>query len=226
MTSAVQQVDKRLPRMRRRTTWFARRVNRSATSSLGDPAPARVAPRTTRSCSRAGQRHTRCGHPGLRPRQRGTSCGRAARGRSSRSAGGDPRVREAQQERSPRFLIAINQAIIDGLSNQRESVFAGSYLLGCAHRCADRKRAVPDLCGSCPSALNQLVAQTAVAMRVTTAIFLSPVECSLETRPRSRRSAHVLDCAIPQAARHEWGDRAYSWQADQKTDAPPSSGSF
>src|SRR5450759_201788 len=103
--------------------------------------------------------------------------------------------------------------------------FAGGYLLGLALIDAPIESAQFRIFADrCPSALNQLVAQTAVANAgYLTAIFL--VTSGMFTGDQTQKAgdlAHVLDLApIPQARQGmSGGDRAYAWQADQKTDAP------
>src|SRR5467141_424409 len=102
--------------------------------------------------------------------------------------------------------------------------FAGSYLFGLALIDAPIEGAQFRIfADGCPSALNQLVAQTAVANPSNlAAIFL--VTSGMFTGDQTQKAgdlAHVLDLAPITQARQgmSGGDRTYSWQADKKTDA-------
>src|SRR2546423_7860176 len=101
---------------------------------------------------------------------------------------------------------------------------AGSYLFGLALINAPIESAQFRIFADrCPSALNQLVAQTAVANASNLApVFLvtSGMLTGYQTQEASDL-AHVLDLApITQARQRMSGrDGAYSWQADQKIDA-------
>src|ERR1700730_3606315 len=110
------------------------------------------------------------------------------------------------------------------LTGYRHNGFAGGYLLGLALIDAPIESAQFRIFADrCPSTLNQLVAQTAVTNAGNLAsIFL--IAGGMFTGDQAQKGgdlAHVLNLApIPQARQGmRGGDRAYSWQADKKTDA-------